>query len=484
LSLLLSADPRIEADLLTARVEDDLRELPVGSNTREASEKADRLQRHVRSALRLFGDDVSTIALVDWTSVFHVHKLFMREFRLIDPFVALADFTALVAAALFYDRVVVLDGDDLIESVRGFLGIGDALLSLPTRAEPTAEDAAATLMWTLEDCFQSAAAELSNLRPGSAFLEDLHAAWGAMLPGAGLPQEYDLNDVGWSLSPGRPALLRQLFEPTMELSWPLRFTRELVIDNDVRALTYENVAAVLTAAVSSAECAGPTVRYVGGVLRGPMQRAVRAKWRRAWDSRGGFTAESALNAWWQDHVANTSPSPAFPFWLSAILADTQSRDDVGKQIYRWRERAADLRKRRATLERRLLDRSNSETEPYRQALAGATSSLSEGALAGDLIATAALVAKSSVALTGIPPFFTDAATTVLDQEVKRLLKPTTSWLLRMTRPRLWFLARADQAAQRLREPQYRLNELFALPPGDKSAALAFLSRVNAVEWSV
>jgi hypothetical protein len=66
----------------------------------------------------------------------------------------------------------------------------------------------------------------------------------------------------------------------------------------------------------------------------------------------------------------------------------------------------------------------------------------------------------------------------------RLLKPSTSWLLRITRPRLWFLARATAAGQRLVEPQFKLASLFALPPGDKAHGLDFLSRVNAVEWAI
>ena len=154
------------------------------------------------------------------------------------------------------------------------------------------------------------------------------------------------------------------------------------------------------------------------------------------------------------------------------------------QVPWWRKRAKDLRSRRAQIEQDLLNGNPAGAVAYQHALEGAVDKLGEARVASGLGTVSSAGAKASLALTGLPPFLTAAAAAVVDDEVKRLLKPSTSWLLRLTRPRLWFLVRADRAAQRLGHPQFKLRDLFELPFGDKEGALDFLSRVNMVEWAV
>jgi hypothetical protein len=60
-------------------------------------------------------------------------------------------------------------------------------------------------------------------------------------------------------------------------------------------------------------------------------------------------------------------------------------------------------------------------------------------------------------VTGIAPFVTDAAGAVLDSEISKLLRPRTTWLMRVTRPRLWFLAKANASASQVTQPTYRLR---------------------------
>jgi hypothetical protein len=211
---------------------------------------------------------------------------------------------------------------------------------------------------------------------------------------------------------------------------------------------------------------------------------MRAAWRRAWDYKGAVPAEVALNTWWRGRYADATATPAFPFWLSAILDECRTRKDLRDEVSRWRKRATRLRASRAAFEQALLHGDVGRIEPYENAMAGAVDRLAEANLSAGLATAAKGTVQSSLALTGIPSFLSDAVATVVDDEVRRLLKPSTSWLLRITRPRLWFLARATAAGQRLVEPQFKLASLFALPPGDKAHGLDFLSRVNAVEWAI
>jgi hypothetical protein len=247
------------AGLLRARAEQDLKPVPLGPPNRDPDEDLRQLATHIREVVVDNNSALSSVGLVDWTSVYHVDELFEGGDRDLDPFVALADLNAIIAAVLFYDRVVVLDADDLVPRVAEALRVPDVLVSLSSKAGPSGAGGHSLLTWALEDCFQMSAARLSNLRPDGFegwFWNELRRGWTDMLPGVALPDEYDLNEVGWSGSPGRPALMRQLFSPNV---WkPSVFTKQLIIDNDVRALTYENVAALLTAALAASDLRAPT----------------------------------------------------------------------------------------------------------------------------------------------------------------------------------------------------------------------------------
>jgi hypothetical protein len=118
------------------------------------------------------------------------------------------------------------------------------------------------------------------------------------------------------------------------------------------------------------------------------------------------------------------------------------------------------------------------------ALDGVLDGLTETRAVSDLGAAVAASASTSLSITGLPPFLSDAAATLVEREVSQLLGPTARWLLRVTRPRLWFLAKMHNASQHLMQPQFKLQQLFELPAGDKKIPLEFLSRVNTLEWAV
>jgi len=166
-----------------------------------------------------------------------------------------------------------------------------------------------------------------------------------------------------------------------------------------------------------------------------------------------------------------------------ILNGCETRDDLTTEVPKWRSRTKQLRQRRDEIERLIMDGNLTAADPYEQAITGAVENLTEAKAAAAVAGVATTVAKTSLAVTGIAPFVTDAAGAVLDSEITKLLHPRTTWLMRVTRPRLWFLAKANASASQLTQPTYRLRELFELPDAPQGA-LGFLARANSLEWSV
>ena len=474
------ADSHEQARLLDFWATTDLKGTPSGPLDQDLLPDFPALGEHLHGLFAGNSARYSTVALLDWTTIRHVHALMTADTGVLDMFVAVADLNTLLAAALFYDRAVVIDDAQYAVEVAELLGITDVLVPLASSSGPKTSWGSPVLSEAFNSSFQQSAADLANQRPDSTMTVELNKAWKELLPDVQLPSSRDVNDVNWSLSAAHPALFRQLFHPGIMWS---RDDNDLVIENDVRAMTYENVAALLTGALATDALIGPNVRYLGGVLRAPMQRAIRARWRDAWDRRGGLLVETALNERWAHHIGNSRISPAFPFWLSAVLNGCETRADLAKELPRWRKRTKQLRQRRAQIERLIMDGNLTAAEPYEEAITGAVESLTEAKAAAAAASVATTVAKTGLAVTGIAPFVTDAAGALLDSEVSKLLQPRTTWLIRVTRPRLWFLAKANASASQMTQPTYRLKELFELPNAPQGA-LGFLARANSLDWSV
>lgn len=472
------SDIHMSAGLLDYWAKSDTDRVPHGPFDRDLDPFLPALGQHLNGLLDSDGSPFSTVALLDWSTVRHVHALLTSKDIHLDPFVALADLNALLAAALFYDRAVVVDDYGYTAEVAEMLGISDVLLPLPSRFGPETPWGTPVLLEYFDSSFQMSAADLFNEDADSAFTLELNHAWKDLIPSVSLPAERDVNEVGWSLSPGKLNLFQQLFQSGQMWVPAERF----IIENDVRAMTYENAASVLTAALATGDLTGPNVRYLGGVFRAPMQSAIRARWRHAWDRMGGLPIETSLNEWWAQKAGKSGVSPAFPFWLSAVLYGCETRSDLAIEVPKWRRRSKDLRRRRSEVERLILDGDHESIELYKRAIGGAVESLADAKAAAAVPATAAAATKAALAVTGIAPFMTDAAAAVLDSDVVKQLSPRTTWLMRITRPRLWFLAKANVSASHLAQPMYRLKDLFQLPntPHD---ALGFLSKANSLEWT-
>jgi len=478
----MEKNPYKVAGLLDYQVEAQLKNLPNGGQGKSARDWFDHpeLTSYVHDTILGPIKGSTSVALIDWTTLYHVAALFEGELDQVDPFVALADLSSMVAAALFYDRIVVLNGEPHLAVVKQALNLGESLVSLRTDAV-VEKDGYPLLEAQLDSSFQKAAISLARTPKGHVLLDSLDRSWQEMIPGIQVPSRRNIQDVAWEFSGDRPDHLRQLFHPDPSLSgmWAFQISESLITKSDVAALSYENLAATLSSAISAQPGPGPTVRYVGGVLRAPMQRAVRAAWHAAWDEKGP-PAEAALNGWWQERFQKRPVTPAFPFWISAILENCDNRDDFGRQVSTWRRRAAHFRAARVALEQALIDDNPTAYDNHQRALGGAIDELGESQIIGGAVAAG----QATLALTGIPPVAVNAATALLDKEVEHLIKPTTKWLLRATRPRLWFLATMNDAAQQLLRPQVRLRKVFALPAADNREPEEFLRRVNRVEWAL
>jgi hypothetical protein len=59
------------------------------------------LGEHLHGVFAGEGSPYSTVALLDWTTIRHVHTLMTSDTKVLDMFVALADLNSLLAAALF-----------------------------------------------------------------------------------------------------------------------------------------------------------------------------------------------------------------------------------------------------------------------------------------------------------------------------------------------------------------------------------------------
>lgn len=481
----MTTNPHETAGLLDYHVREQLKNVPYGGLSRRDVQKwmdHPELEAYIRRVLLADSNEVQSIALIDWTTLYHVAALFAGDVSDIDPFVALADFNSLLTAALFYDRIVVIEGSEYIDDVGDALGIGDVLASIAPDAV-VGPDNFPLLESMLDAAFQTATVDLANrsANEDDILIGSLNNTWRDLLPGISVPKTRNIQAIGWTYSGTKPDHLRQLFDPSLGHRDMFHgLDKYLIISNDAAALSYENLASTLTAAVAEGPGRGPAVRYVGGVLRSPMQQAVRAMWRAAWDERGSPSAESALNTWWLNQVSPNTVNPAFPAWLSAILSQCEGRDDFAIQVVDWRRRAKHFRKARADLERALAEGNMAELDLYRNALGNAVNDLAEAHVARAGIS----VATSAISLAGTVPIVSEAAKAMLNSQTDLLIKRSTKWLLRITRPRVWFVSKVQDSAKYLMHPEMRLKRIFGLPSGDYRIPEQFLRKVGQIEWSL
>lgn len=447
--------------------------------------------RAIQVALGVQPTEPGSVALVDWTAVRNsclllegVEPSEYNELHL-DPFLALADLASLAGAVIFYDRVLVLTDSEWAWRINHNLGLIQERPVVPL--DLTSIENGSNL---LHDKFLLALQLLNTSTSDNAvWLEWLSEAWTKLLPGLSFPS-HDANSYSTELGVGREALeydheygsaspdridLLTVFKPARD-SWRISedSLRKIVLDNDLRAIFYEDLAASLSRALSEGQ-GGPSVSYVGGCLRSPMLLA-RAKYAEA-----SFRSSTPVQNWLQDQWrARYQPRSAplrMPFWMDAILSLSGTRSDVVATIRDMRNRARPLRKTRGRLDEALRTGDSKVIDQLLNVIKGDLDTATEPFnRVADIAAESVHMAAQSV----LPAVASDLSDTLVRASVDSNFVKKLS--LRLFRPHLRFILsmRTDAAARE--KSLTKAADIFGWPQAFAAEPLAFLQRLTEIAW--
>jgi hypothetical protein len=448
----------------------------------QAAVRLPGLGESVRRQLHLIHSGDLSLALVDWTALARATTLLEAGAgELDDPFLAFADFSAVLSAVLFYDRLVVLDNHGLAARANSAFGLGEVISSIdPGTATPGQSDMARLL-----DSHYSWAWHLFNDATTSQarWIAWLAENWDQLLPGALFPSHHADKieaDLGYNTSPDRKSWIDILFRNSGD-AWQLSpaSTHQMILDNDLRALIYQRLAQTLEAIVSDADCAR-TVRYVGGCLRTPLILA-RQRFADACLEGGADLPVWLQDAWGKLYRQHSEPVQ-MPFWTAALLSKVSARRDLAEAIGAMRQRAETLRARRAELDEALREGRADTTSALMKALAGDAKGLM-GWLgkASDIAAEVVRAGADAYLKTQAPGVPTELVTSVTEAGA---VMGGSEWLsrqaLRLFRPHFYFVLTMSRDALVLQHTIRRAASVFDLGGRDSSEPVAFLQRLGQV----
>lgn len=442
--------------------------------------------------------EATSIAIVDWTSIRNSCLLLEgvdpQDFQsmALDPFIALADLASVVAAVIFYDHVLVLTDPDWASRANRALGLQDEapIASVNYNAggpiQPLVRRDFAQALISLDRAEQEHAIWLdwladawSRLLPGITFPSHLEASYGSEL---GLfAFEFVGSFIGDEARPNALADIRDrdslmsLFSRKDDM-WRISESAlpNIIRDNDLRALFYDNLAGSLSRVLSD-DHRGPSVSYIGGCLRSPMLLA-RAKYSEA-VLNDSTQVQNWLQSQWRLLYHPTSAPLRMPFWMDAILGSVRDRAGIAVAIRETRRSAKSLRKTRSRLDEALRIGDAKTIKQLMNVLKGdlraATEPLSK--VAGATGLTARVVGQSVLPV--VPGEITGKAVEAsLDSSSLRKLG------LRLFRPHLRFvLSITSQAAEREKSITHAAR-IFNWPHAFAAEPLAFLERLTEVAW--
>ncbi len=281
-----------------------------------------------------------------------------------DPFVALADFSNILNACIFYDRVVFIDNGQLADDINNAMNLDEVFVPLSLghdRWSPLARTLNSHYQWALHYF------DYSTWK-NAGWLTWLEEFWRHLLPGINFPEHSVTNfesRLSYNASPMRESWIDVICRVPQSLdAWvvgnrtaddwidgkirPLD-TKKIILDNDIRALAYDRLAQTLDAMVGKES--GFFTRYVGRCLRSPLQLA------RAKDADVRLTSSPPLEKWLLDEWVSKYPANQkldqavrLPFWAGAIFA--RCRGDahaLPEEIAKCRRQATKFQQRRAVL---------------------------------------------------------------------------------------------------------------------------------------
>jgi hypothetical protein len=323
------------------------------------------------------------------------------------------------------------------------------------------------------------------------WLERLLKKWQRLLPGAvsdlgqyraGLGQSYA---SGYGQSGASVRLfelsttdLPSLYSGKGVRSWDYlqkRSRPSLAADNDLRALYYLRVAADLQQILASDEAGTDiTVRYLGGLLRTPMIATASEEVAYSLgSSSSAVNLEDQLSDWWATTNLPIANTITLPFWLSAVMARADKKEDIPEVILHYRQRASRLRKRRWELEVAIGAGDKSVITKLHAAMASDADALTKDLSAG--VKTTLDVADAGIRAVAPLPF----GPSRFMYNVAEI--PIQRALMRIFRPYLAVVYDLGKNASRLSNSLPKAWKIFDLPPGVAEYPTKFFQELGHVD---
>ena len=323
----------------------------------------------------------ASVALVDWSALHNVATLFDAPSDIRDPFTAILDLATVVAALVFYDRVVCLDYGSVCARVADHFALPNVLFGMdpgPSGHGPMHD--------MIEDYFDEAKIELQRAaRDGESWLARLAANWEHLLPSVSYPHDFEyMFDIvhGGDYEHGFDVARDNLFE-LRESEYQFlgdqlgdALLQILMLDNDRRSLFYEILLEQIR--VRWDPDRRMSFRYLSTCLRTPMKLA-RDEWAREQLAALKPAPEDWLQQEWTQLVTRAQGSVRLPFWLGAALANSRARGDFPSAVVALREEAEGFRRRRHELENALFEGDLDRLEKLSAALRGDLNKVTESA---------------------------------------------------------------------------------------------------------
>ena len=248
----LKSKGRMIEQLVSSIGGDLMNRFPVNSeqDLLEDVSQPEEIAKFIRSKLevRSGSKQSKSIALVDWSSVNRTYNLLCNESDLIDPFVALADFSSILNACIFYDKVVFIGDGQFAREIESKMGLDNVFvpLSINEIRQPLQQLLDAHFSWAYT-YFDTAN------RKNAEWLTWLAESWNYILPKTRFPEHsadaFD-TQLGYTISSERKLWLDIIHRSGYD-AWfidPVN-ANEVILDNDIRSLTYDRLAQTIDAVV-------------------------------------------------------------------------------------------------------------------------------------------------------------------------------------------------------------------------------------------
>ncbi|MEV8598269.1 hypothetical protein [Streptomyces sp. NPDC052012] len=428
-------------------------------------------------------DNPSSVAVIDWNAARNTIALFEDVRSIRDPFIATLDFATVVGGLLFYDRLLLLDYDDVASRLNGLFRLDDTVQGIDPKE--SSRPGIIGMRDLIERYFLDAQTELDEAtvadRPWIGWLRE---AWGELLPHNAFPRHdsdaYDQLHGHYSGYDDRTDVAFDALFNLRDGSYRAREVdfNKLILDNDARSLCYEIMLEQFRIYLDPRRIL--TFRYLANPLRTPIQLA-RARLALAELRSLHPPAEDWLQEQWAQLLSLRAPTLSLqvPFWLNAVLATAPTRQDVPGAVHRLRQQARRFRARRRKIEEDLFAGHLSKIDSMKAALQGDINRITEEASA----VASGMLDVSDTAMKSVTPLpFGPKAVASLAAPV------SANWFrqqwLRLFRPQLWVMYDLGQRAQRVTRILPLMFERFELPNAYAAEPAEFLTRFSRFEIPV